>query len=408
MRAEGPLLVALDDPDPEIRIRAAVGLERLGVPATLVDMIERGGAARPKRWRCWSSSPAPARASCWPSCCCIRRTRCGPRWSAPSAAPRRRDLAAELIETARRDADPGLRAAAFETLGALGVREVLPAALDGLSDADEAVRTAAIGVLGTLGGPEVTARLRERTADPEAGVRTAAARALGLLRAPDAAPEFLRLLADPRSGRARGRRARRRRGPGRGAGARADRPPGRRLARGPASRRGRPRAPRGRGRGPRARARVRRRRLGDARGHRRRGEPPRCRQGARDWWTCWSRAAIPPGSWARYAPWATSPPPPPPPRSSGSGRIPSRPCARRPSRRWDGWADSASGAVAAAMHDPDETVRAAALDAASRLQLAEQGENVLALLGMTPRRACASGPPSPSACCACRAARRRC
>ena len=29
-RAEGPLLVALDDPDPEIRIRAAVGLERPG------------------------------------------------------------------------------------------------------------------------------------------------------------------------------------------------------------------------------------------------------------------------------------------------------------------------------------------------------------------------------------------
>ena len=40
--AEGPLLVALDDADPEIRVRAAVALERLGVPDNLVRMIESG------------------------------------------------------------------------------------------------------------------------------------------------------------------------------------------------------------------------------------------------------------------------------------------------------------------------------------------------------------------------------
>src|SRR5688572_10529224 len=40
--SEGPLLVALDDADPEIRLRAAVALERLGVPDNLVRMIETG------------------------------------------------------------------------------------------------------------------------------------------------------------------------------------------------------------------------------------------------------------------------------------------------------------------------------------------------------------------------------
>ena len=67
-QAEGPLLVALDDPDPEIRMRAAVGLERLGVPGALVGMIEARRAARPRRWRCWPSSPSPAPASCSRSC----------------------------------------------------------------------------------------------------------------------------------------------------------------------------------------------------------------------------------------------------------------------------------------------------------------------------------------------------
>ena len=40
--AEGPLIVALDDADPEIRARASVSLERLGVPENLVRMIEHG------------------------------------------------------------------------------------------------------------------------------------------------------------------------------------------------------------------------------------------------------------------------------------------------------------------------------------------------------------------------------
>ena len=196
-RAEGPLLVALDDPDPEIRIRAAVGLERLGVPATLVGMIERAERLPEAMETLVKFASAGARELLAEL---LLHPSLEVRQAVVSAIRHaaRRDLAAELIEAARRDAAPALRAAAFEALGSLGAPEAVPPALDGLTDAEDEVRSAAIGVLGSLGGPEVVARLRERTADPEAGVRAAAARALGLLRAADAAPDFLRLLGDPR------------------------------------------------------------------------------------------------------------------------------------------------------------------------------------------------------------------
>jgi HEAT repeat protein len=195
-RAEGPLLVALDDPDPEIRIRAAVGLERLGVPGTFVDMIQRGERLPEAMETLVKFATAGARELLAEL---LLHQAHEVRSAVVSAIRRaaRRDLAPELIATARHDAEPVLRAAAFEALGALGAPEAVPAALDGLSDPDEAVRTAAIVVLGTLGGPDAVERLRGRTADPDRGVRAAAARALGLLRAAEAGPDLLRLLADP-------------------------------------------------------------------------------------------------------------------------------------------------------------------------------------------------------------------
>ena len=132
-RAQGPLLVALDDPDPEIRSRAAVGLERLGVPTSLVAMIQRGERVAEAMETLVKFATAGAREL-------LAELLLHPahevRAAVVSAIRRaaRRDLAPELIETARRDADPHLRAAAFEALGALAVREAVPAALDGLSD----------------------------------------------------------------------------------------------------------------------------------------------------------------------------------------------------------------------------------------------------------------------------------
>ncbi len=195
-RAEGPLLVALDDPDPEIRIRAAVGLERLGVPATLAAGIQRGERVPEATEILLKFAAAGARELLAEL---LLHQSVEVRAAVVAAIRRagRRDLAEELMDTSLRDADPALRAAAFEALGAMGVREALPAALGALGDGEGQVRAAAIGVLASLGDADVVTELRQRTGDPEPGVRAAAARALGLLRAADAAPDFLRLIGDP-------------------------------------------------------------------------------------------------------------------------------------------------------------------------------------------------------------------
>ncbi len=194
--AETPLSVALDDPDPEIRIRAAVALERLGVPSRLVGLIERGedspdthamlvkfgvaGARELLAEHLLHPSPRVRRAVV----AAVRQTD-------------RRDLGVELIERARQDSEPAIRAEALEVLHALAVREAVPAALDALGDADERVRAAATALIGDLGGSELAGVILPRSTDREPLVRAAAARALGLIHAAGADREFSRLLRDP-------------------------------------------------------------------------------------------------------------------------------------------------------------------------------------------------------------------
>jgi HEAT repeat protein len=382
-RAEGPLLVALDDPDPEIRIRAAVGLERLGVPATLVGMIERGERLPEGMETLVKFATAGARELLAEL---LLHPAAEVRAAVVSAIRRaaRRDLAPELIGTARGDADPALRIAAFDALGALGIEQAVAPAIEGLGDPDEGVRTAAIGVLGSLGGPDAVERLRGRTADPDAGVRAAAARALGLLRAADAAPDFLRLIADPEPGvREAGVRGATEAGV-------AAVMPGLTELLGDASPEVRRAAVAGIGR------------LGDASVlpallHAFDGADSAMREAiveavshidagmvqelvdvlieGRD--TAGKLGAI--RTLARLAS----------PAAAGALdrlRADPEPGVRAAAVEALGRVagERAPGAVAAALHDPDETVRAAALDAASRLQLREDGPSVLALLQSDP------------------------
>jgi len=195
-QAEGPLLVALDDPDLEIRARAAVGLERLGMPATLVAMIERCERVPEATGSLVKFVSAGARELLGDL---LRHPSGEVRGAVVSAARRagRHDLPPELLEAARSDPDPALRAAAFETLDVLEIRDGVRVALERLTDPAARVRTAAITLLGRLGGASVVGRLRERTADPDARARAAAARALGLHHAREAASDLVRLLGDP-------------------------------------------------------------------------------------------------------------------------------------------------------------------------------------------------------------------
>jgi HEAT repeat protein len=194
--AQGPLLVALDDPDSEIRVRAAVALERLGVPDNLVRMIESGERSPEAfdtlvRFATSGTRESLAELAQHPSPQ-VRET-------VVRAAQRaeRRDLGDELLQIASADSEAALRALAFRTLRSLSVREALPAAIVGLSDPDHRVRAAAVDLVGDLGGPEIVGLLRAQTTDPDPTVRAAAARALGAIGAAAAPADIRHLLSDP-------------------------------------------------------------------------------------------------------------------------------------------------------------------------------------------------------------------
>ncbi len=194
--AEGPLLVALDDPDSEIRVRAAVALERLGVPDNLVRMIENGERVPEAsntlvKFATSGTREVLAELAQHPSPLV--------REAMITAAQRaqRRDTVHEILQIASSDSEAPLRAQAFGTLRSLGVQEALPAAIGGLSDPDQRVRAAAVGLVGDLGGPEITELLRTRTTDPDPTVRAAATRALGTIGAVAAQSDIRRLLSDP-------------------------------------------------------------------------------------------------------------------------------------------------------------------------------------------------------------------
>jgi HEAT repeat protein len=194
-QAEGPLLLALDDADPEIRIRAAVALERLGVPARMVEAIERGDNTTEATETLARFGHAGARELLAEG---LAHPKAAVRAAMVEAIRRagRRDLATELVQIARHDADPALRADAFEVLRTLGAPEGITAALDHLNEDDHRVRAAAMLLVGQLGGAKFADRILLRIDDPDPAVRTAAATALGLTGARVVGNNLLDLLTD--------------------------------------------------------------------------------------------------------------------------------------------------------------------------------------------------------------------
>ncbi len=195
--AEGPLLVALDDPDSEIRTRAAVALERLGVPDNLVRMIESGERVPEAYETLVKLATTGAREFL---AGLVQHPSRQVRAAVVTAIGRaqRRDLADDIIQIASSDSEPSLRTLAFGTLRSLGLRDALPAAITSVTDSDQRVRAAAVGLLGDLGGMDVVEMLRTQTADSEAIVRAAAIGALGALGVV-AEPDARVVLGDPSS-----------------------------------------------------------------------------------------------------------------------------------------------------------------------------------------------------------------
>jgi HEAT repeat protein len=189
-------MLALDDTDPEIRIRAAVALERLGVPNRIISQIESGTASNEAMEILTKFGLAGARELLAEQ---LAHRSALVRSTVITAIMQagRRDLAPDLIQVAAQDPDAEIRAAAFHALRNLGARDAVPAAVDGLGDENLHVRTAAMQLVGELGEAEVAGMIRPRTSDYEPVVRAASARALGQIQARDAQPELARLLRDP-------------------------------------------------------------------------------------------------------------------------------------------------------------------------------------------------------------------
>jgi HEAT repeat protein len=194
--AEGPLLIALDDSDPEIRLRAAAALERLGVPDNLVRMIESGervpdamqtlvkfAAAGPREFLSELAQHDSRQV----------------RSALVTAAERtgRRDLADDLVRMATNDSEAALRSQALTALRSLGIRDAVPAALSALADEDQQVRAAAVELVGAFGSGDILPLLHAQIADTDPRVRTASIRALGRLGAPVGSADIGKLLDDP-------------------------------------------------------------------------------------------------------------------------------------------------------------------------------------------------------------------
>jgi HEAT repeat protein len=194
--AEAPLLVALDDADPEIRMRAAVALERLGVPNNLARMIENGerlpeASEILAKFATTGSREALAGL--------IEHHSSQVRSAVVAAVERaeRGDLADELIQIAANDSEASVRAQALTALRSLGILEALPVAHAGLNDGDQNVRAASVALLGQLGGSDIVELLEAQTDDHDAAVRAAAIRALAGFGSAAAESPVRRLLEDP-------------------------------------------------------------------------------------------------------------------------------------------------------------------------------------------------------------------
>ena len=194
--AEGPLLLALNDPDPEIRKRAAVSLERLGVPGKLLDRIEQDDGAEEA-----SSTLDRLAGDGSRELLAELLHHASPRVRAvvlqALGQAGRSDLTPELVEVASRDTDVALRALAIATLQRLKASTPLPVIAKAVTDASAEVRVAAVGLLGHSDDRRALGLLRSQLEDSEPRVRAAAVTAISERGGIGIEQDLLPLLLDP-------------------------------------------------------------------------------------------------------------------------------------------------------------------------------------------------------------------
>ncbi len=185
-RATKRLAAALDDDDPDVRLRAAKALGAVGGPVAVHLLIE--ALDEPTRWSTIRIGDILARMG--PEASDELRA-AFPRLS-PAAQLTTLDILGQLRALRARDwleerlSEPSgdVRARACHALGALGDPSAGPALLRALSDDHWPVRAMAAKALGRIGFREVIPRLAEALRDPQWWVRLDAAEALRRLGEP--------------------------------------------------------------------------------------------------------------------------------------------------------------------------------------------------------------------------------
>ena len=167
-RATEHLASALRDDEPEVRIRAATALGKVGGRASVVPLI--GALNEPNRW------------------------------STIRIADILTDMGTEVVReliAAWDDLSPTGRLAAIDIFGRIRLLDAVPWLRERLADGQADIRARAAHALGAIAEPGSARSLQEILNDPEWPVRAMAAKALGRIRDRDSIPILARSLRDP-------------------------------------------------------------------------------------------------------------------------------------------------------------------------------------------------------------------
>jgi len=178
--AVGPLARALNDPDEEVRWKAAIGLKRIGKPSVLhlVSML-LGGTLPAKQCAAWTLGEIRDPEAAGPLAGALEEADEDLRWKAAISLAQIGAPALPALNGALKDGNVETRRCAIWAVGKIGGGAALPALAQALTDPDNHVRAKAVVALGDIQGEAATKLLLKMVDDPDPIVRKDAIVALG-------------------------------------------------------------------------------------------------------------------------------------------------------------------------------------------------------------------------------------
>ncbi|MFP4057157.1 MAG: HEAT repeat domain-containing protein [Candidatus Brocadiia bacterium] len=178
--AAGPLAKALNDADEEVRWKAAVGLTRIGRPATpfLVATLLSGNLEA-KRCAAWALGEIADPQAAGGLAATLEEDDEALRWKAAISLSRIGEPALPALAEVFASDKVATRRCAVWAVGQIGGQAALPALKRALADPDNHVRAKAVVALGNIPGKAATELLLGMVDDPDPVVRKDAIVALG-------------------------------------------------------------------------------------------------------------------------------------------------------------------------------------------------------------------------------------